>query len=83
MGKSATGEGVVTVTPHDTINISRKDGKYPRALRFGTGGSCVIVCPDDSSAPIYNIADGETLDIDVKRVNATGLVGCANIVGIY
>lgn len=83
MGKAATGEGVVSVTPSNTVNIVTKDGKYPRAVRFGTGGSCTIVCPDDSSAAFTNIADGETIDVDCKRINTTGLTSCANIVGIY
>lgn len=83
MGKTATGEGVVTISPSDTVNIAMKDGRYPRAVRFGTGGTCTVVCPDDSSASFTNIANGETLDIDVKRINSTGLTGCANIVGIY
>lgn len=83
MGKTATGEGVVAISPSDNVNITMKDGRYPRAVRFGTGGTCTVVCPDDSSASFTNIANGETLDIDVKRINSTGLTGCANIVGIY
>lgn len=83
MGKAATGEGSVVITPSDTVNIPQKYNRFPRAVRFGTGGDCVLVCTDDSVVTITNIADGETIDLDTKRINATGLVGCANIIGIY
>lgn len=83
MGKTATGEGFVSITPSDTVNISRKDGKFPRALYFGVGGTCTIIAPDDSSASFVNIGDGQLIDCDVKRVNSTGLAGCSDIVGIY
>lgn len=84
MGKSGTGFGFVAVTPSDTVDV-KKDaaGNLPRAVRFGTGGTAVIVAPDDTIATFTNIADGETIDCDFKRINLTGLVGCANMVGIY
>ena len=83
MGKAATGEGFVAITPSDTTDIATKDGKFPRAVRFGTGGTAVLVAPDGSTATFTNIADGESIDCDVKRINSTGLTSCANIVGIY
>ena len=84
MGKDATGEGFVAVTPSDTVNIAKNSrGAWPRALRFGTGGTAVLVGTDDSVGTFTNIADGETIDCDVKRINATGSSGIANIVGIY
>lgn len=83
MGKSATGEGFVAVTPSNTVDITKKDGKYPRAIYFGTGGSCTVVAPDNSTAALVNIQNGFVLDCDVKRINTTGLTGCADIVGLY
>jgi hypothetical protein len=79
-----TASGFVAVTPDDNNNIAKStSGNFPRALRFGTGGSCVIVAPDGSQATFTNIANGETLSVNAKRVNVTGLTGCANIVGFY
>ena len=83
MGVAATGEGFVTVTPSNTDNIAKNAaGRFPRALRFGTGGTAVLIATDDSVATIINIANGETIDCDTKRVNSTGTTA-ANIVGIY
>lgn len=84
MGKSGTGFGLVAVTPSNTVDVAKDAaGNLPRAVRFGTGGSCVIVAPDGSTATFTNIADGDTIDVDFKRINSTGLIGCADIVGIY
>lgn len=84
MGVAGTGRGHVAVTPSDTNNIAKNAaGAWPRALRFGTGGDCVIVSVDDSAVLYKNIANGETIPVDAKRVNSTGLTGCADIVGIY
>ncbi len=83
MGMEGTGSGGVAITPSNTVNITQKQGRFPRAVRFGTGGSCTYVTPDDSTLALTNIRDGETIPIDCKRINTTGLTGCADIVGIY
>lgn len=84
MGVAATGRGFVAVTPSDTVNIAQNaKGEWPRAVRFGTGGQCTIVGTDESTAVFKNIANGETIECDCKRINSTGLTGCADIVGIY
>lgn len=77
------GKGFVTITPSDTVNIA-KDGNLnpPNAVRFGTGGTAVIVGLDGSQATITNISNGEVLPIAVTRINATGTTA-ANIVGFY
>jgi hypothetical protein len=76
------GSGFVTVTPSDTTNIPKKNGRFPSALRFGTGGAAVIVSIDDTVGTLTNIADGETVPVMCKRVNATGTTA-SSIVGIY
>lgn len=80
----SVGRGFVTVAPHDSNDV-RKDasGGFPDAVRFGTGGTAVIVGPDDSVATFTNIANGETIPVAFKRINATGSSGIADIIGIY
>jgi hypothetical protein len=83
MGKAASGEGFVSVTPSDTVDISMKNDRFPRALYFGTGGSCTIVGADGSLGVFTNIPNGFVLNCDCKRVNSSGLTGCAGIIGFY
>lgn len=83
MGRVGTGAGVVAITASDSVDIAMRDGKYPRAVRFGTGGTCVYVAPDGSSATLKNIMNGEIVAIDCRRINASGLINCADMVGIY
>lgn len=79
-----TAKGFVAVTLSDTVDIAvGKDGNFPRALRFGTGGTAVIIGIDGTSATFTNIADGETLQVGAKRIMSAGSSGVANIVGLY
>ncbi len=78
------GRGAVAVTPSDTDNITKNSaGRYPIALRFGTGGTASILTADGQTVTITNIADGESIPVAAARVNSTGSSGVANIVGFY
>lgn len=77
------GRGFVAVTPSDANVISKKNGNFPSALRFGTGGTAVIEGSDGTIATFTNIADGETIPVSARRVLTTGSTGIADIVGIY
>lgn len=77
------GQGFVPITPSDTINNPQRAEEYPDAVRFGTGGTASYVAVDGTVATLTNIADGEIIAIACKRINATGSIGIADIVGIY
>lgn len=83
MGKAATGEGFAAAVASDSLDLPTRNGKFPRCIRFGTGGTCTMVAPDGSEAVFTNIQNGETITSDVKRIKATGLTGCADMVAIY
>jgi hypothetical protein len=70
-------------TASDTVDCPKVDGKYPRAFYLGTGGTAVLVAPDDTSASYANLNAGQVYPLQVRRINATGLTGVANIVVIY
>lgn len=80
--KSATGEGVVSITPSDSTNIAVKDQRFPRSLYVGGAGNVSIVCPDDSTAVFSNVAAGTFIPVDVKRVNNTNTTATL-LIGIY
>lgn len=80
----SVGQGFVNVTPSDSADIAKgARGRFPDSLRFGTGGTAVIVGIDGSVATFTNIANGETIPVAARRVNSTGSSGIANIVGLY
>jgi hypothetical protein len=77
------GTGFVAVTPSDSNDIAKNAaGRYPSALRFGTGGTAVLVGEDGQTVTLTNIANGETIPVICKRVNATSTTASA-IIGIY
>lgn len=75
--------GFIAVTPSDTVNITQNTaGQFPRAFRFGTGGTVSLVGFDGSIGAFTNVANGETIYAGGKRINATGTTA-TNIVGLY
>lgn len=80
---SGIGKGFVNVVPSDTVDIAKNaQARFPDVLRFGTGGTAVIVGADGTVATFLNIADGESIPCTGRRVNATGLTA-GSIIGIY
>lgn len=78
------GRGAVAVTLSDTAEIAKDAaGRYPIALRFGTGGTASVLCANGQTIVLTNIADGESIPVAAKRVNLTGSSGVADIVGFY
>lgn len=73
----------VAITPSDTVNIQKNAaGEWPSAIRCGTGGTVVLVDPDDVTCTHVNVANGETIPCAAKRINATNTTA-QNIIGFY
>jgi hypothetical protein len=56
------------VTPSDTVNCERAF----RSLRVATAGDVAVVRKDGTAVVFPDVAAGETLPVEGKRVNSTG-----------
>jgi len=84
MGKPGTGRGHVNGSPSDSNNLPKSaDGSYPRAIYFNQAGVARVIAPDDSIGDYTIPSAGFTLDVDAKRVNASGSSGITSFVAIY
>lgn len=80
----STGKGFAPVSPSDTQDLPMNAaGSFPVALRFGVGGTAVLIGLDGSSATFVNVQNGETIPCSCKRVMSTGSSGVSSIVAIY
>lgn len=69
-----TAERYFPIVTSDTVNFAFTDGggtKYTacRAIRCGGAGDVVAVGLDDVAVTFKNVAQGETLEIQAKRIN--------------
>lgn len=66
-------QGVVDVTPSDTVNITYPTGTpYSRALYVETSGDLSLLMADSSTTTLSGVTAKVFLPIGVVRVNATG-----------
>lgn len=66
------------VTPSDAVDM---ESPSTGGLRVGTGGdSLAVVKTDDTVVTFANVQSGEYIPVVAKRINATGTVGCDDIV---
>lgn len=70
------------VTPSDTEDLRKVDGRFPRALRVNGAGDVAIMAPDGSVA-IWTTVGPETIPMQAKRVLAAGTTVSASIAPIY
>lgn len=77
------GASWATYTASDTADCPKVDGKYPRAFYLGTGGTATLVAPNGTSASFASLPAGQPIPLQVRRINATGLSGVADIVLLY
>jgi len=60
------------VTPSDTVDFTKRDGAYPRALFVGVAGTITVVRPDGTAVLFTGPTAGSILPIKCRRVNSTG-----------
>lgn len=81
MGRStdvSSGYRFVAVTPHDSTNLA----VGCRGLYVGVGGNMSVVAADGTSATFLNVASGQLLPVQAKRVNSTSTTA-TNIIALY
>lgn len=59
------------VTPSDTVDFTKQDGEYPRALYIGGAGNVTVVRPDGTAVLFTALPVGTLLPIKTRRVNST------------
>jgi hypothetical protein len=70
------------ITPSDTVDLRKVDGRFPRALRVNGAGDVAIMAPDGSTA-IWTTDRPETIPMQTKRVLASGTTITASIAPLY
>lgn len=65
-----------SVVPSDTVDFPR----IASSIWVGTGGTVPVV-KTDGSVQLYKVPDGTRINVRAKRVNSTGLVTAADMVG--
>lgn len=59
------------VTPSDTVDFTKRDGAYPRALFVGSAGNLNLVRPDGTAVLFTGVTAGMILPVKTRRVNNT------------
>lgn len=80
--RTGASHGNGAITPSDTADLPKVDGRYPRAIRVNGAGNIVIQAPD-GTAGVWTVAGPETLGMQAKRILATGTTVSGPILPIY
>lgn len=59
------------VTPSDTVDFTKYNGAYPRALYIGGAGNVTVVRPDGTAVLFTALPVGTVFPIKCRRVNST------------
>lgn len=70
------------ITPSDTVDLTLRQGMYPRGIYVGVGGDVVIVTQGDNAITFKNAVSGSVLPVRAKRVNSTSTTA-TNLVALY
>lgn len=83
-GPLASASSAIAVTPNDVTEVVDDNGAtYPRALFIGGAGNLSVVMADQDTPVVFNgLQAGQTLDIQVKIVRATG-TSATGIVALF
>lgn len=79
----SSAEGVVSVTPSDTVSITLPSGQtFTKGLYVGGAGNISVLMADGSSATFTSVAAGSLLPLSVKRVNSTSTTA-TSMIAVY
>lgn len=70
------------ITPSDTVDITLRQGTFPRGIYVGVGGDIVVVTQGDNAITFKNVPTGAVLPVRTKRVNSTSTTA-TNLVALY